>query len=478
MRPDYVSVFAATVCAFLLIAVLYLYPALFPGKLVLLPAKETGVEISHYEKIQAKGVLRVLVTPSLPGFYPNERRVDPLDLKLMASLADEMQLTLQPVFADSRDSLFNKLATGKADVALLGPLFPESIPENVDASTPYLLSTAHVIDRQPGYSSATKVSSCIDSARLQADGYAKLDWWLSTPNDRDPLTGRLRKPPVFPTPLNRPKQDGCQLASDRELQRIKQLDPRFRVVTQLQRPMLSVVLTSITGDLSLRNKINEFISRIRDDGSLEAWQEQLSLLDADAPDAMPLHEAVLRRLPEYLPMFQQVGERTKIDWRLLAALGYQESHWNPAAVSRTGVRGLMMLTEQAAEEMQIANRASARQSIGGGAEYMRKMLDQLSREIPPQDRLWFALAAYNLGYGHLEDARKLTQTLGDDPNRWNAVKEHLPKLAKSRWNRMTRYGHARGTESVRFVDNIRFYYDILRLRYPLPPEPSVRHALG
>ena len=150
-----------------------------------------------------------------------------------------------------------------------------------------------------------------------------------------------------------------------------------------------------------------------------------------------------------------------MDWRLLAAIGYQESHWDRDAVSPTGVRGIMMLTRAAAKDMDIADRKDPEQSIRGGARYLARMLQRIPERVPEPDRTWLALAAYNVGYGHLEDARILTQKNKGNFDRWVDVKESLPLLSQKKWFKQTRYGYARGREPVRYVDNIRTYYDIL-----------------
>ncbi len=85
----------------------------------------------------------------------------------------------------------------------------------------------------------------------------------------------------------------------------------------------------------------------------------------------------------------------------------------------------------------------------------------MSDAIPEPDRTWFALASYNVGTGHLEDARKITQKLGGDPAKWMDVKKYLPLLSDPTWYVQTQYGQARGDEPVRYVENIRGYYDLL-----------------
>src|SRR5690606_12604561 len=137
-----------------------------------------------------------------------------------------------------------------------------------------------------------------------------------------------------------------------------------------------------------------------------------------------------QRLPRYEKMFRDAAEKHGLDWRLLAAIGYQESHWEPSARSKTGVRGLMMLTQRTAQAMGVANRLDPRQSIKGGARYFLHVHQSLPESIVEPDRTWFALAAYNIGNGHLEDARRLTEAEGLDPNKWLDVKKILPRLSQ------------------------------------------------
>ncbi|MCL7928491.1 membrane-bound lytic murein transglycosylase MltF [Halomonas llamarensis] len=167
------------------------------------------------------------------------------------------------------------------------------------------------------------------------------------------------------------------------------------------------------------------------------------------------------RLPRYEELFKQAARETGFDWKLLAALGYQESHWDPEAVSPTGVRGLMMLTRPTAKEMGIENRRDPAQSIDGGARYLRSIHDRLPESITGDDRLYMAMASYNVGLGHLYDARKIAEMQGDDPDSWADVREALPLLQQREWHSQTRHGYARGGEPVIYVRNIRRYYEMI-----------------
>ena len=214
---------------------------------------------------------------------------------------------------------------------------------------------------------------------------------------------------------------------------------------------------------ALRNALVRFIEQARKEGTLKRIYERYfgHVKRLDRTDVFGILQRRPLRLPEFRRHFHEAQTLTGIDWRLLAAIGYQESQWNPLATSPTGVRGLMMLTGQTADRMGVSNRLDARQSILGGARYLALMKDALPARIPEPDRTWLALAAYNQGQGHMEDARRIAQARGGDPDSWADVKEALPYLSRGTYAKAMKYGYARGTEALHFAENIRNYYDIL-----------------
>ncbi|MGA7298088.1 MAG: membrane-bound lytic murein transglycosylase MltF [Rhodanobacteraceae bacterium] len=166
--------------------------------------------------------------------------------------------------------------------------------------------------------------------------------------------------------------------------------------------------------------------------------------------------------PRYRKLFHQAADAHDLPALVLAAQAYQESHWNPHATSPTGVRGMMMLTRNTAAELDVDNRLDPAESIAGGARYLASLEQRLPDHIPAEDRLWFALAAYNVGLGHVRDARVLADRLGDDPDSWSEVAKVLPLLGKRRYYKTLKHGYARGAEPVRYIRRIRNYADILR----------------
>ena len=159
-------------------------------------------------------------------------------------------------------------------------------------------------------------------------------------------------------------------------------------------------------------------------------------------------------------------KQTGIEWRLLAAVAYQESQWDPLATSETGVRGLMQLTEETARHLGVVDRLDPKTSIIAAARYLRALKQKMPARIQEPDRTWLALAAFNIGIAHLEDARVLAQKQKLDPDLWNDVKKTLPLLAEPEYHIDAKYGYARGGMPVAFVDRVRGYYDILLVQQP------------
>lgn len=182
---------------------------------------------------------------------------------------------------------------------------------------------------------------------------------------------------------------------------------------------------------------------------------------ADIFDLMDLMTVVAEKLPAHAPVISQAAARSNIDPLLLSAVIFQESRFDASARSKTGVRGIMQLTQSTALLLKV-NRMNPSQSIRGGARYLRMLWDSMDDlNLQPWDRWFFTLAAFNQGPGHLRDAIRLDQQLGGSGRTWRELKETFPKLARPRYHALTRYGYCRGYEAVAFVESVRYYYYIL-----------------
>jgi len=230
-------------------------------------------------------------------------------------------------------------------------------------------------------------------------------------------------------------------------------------------------------DPYLYGKAQQFFDRIQKDGTLRRLIDRYygHITRLHRIDVVTFLEKTNSTLPSYRKLFQQAQEITDIDWRLIAALGYQESHWDPLATSPTGVRGLMMLTSDTADHLGVNDRLDPKENIPAGARYLLTLKEALPERIPEPDRTWIALASYNTGMGHLEDARVLAQQNKLNPDSWADLKKALPLLSKAAYHNSLKHGYARGGEAVIFVENIRNYYNILMKFEPAyqSPYPSL-----
>ncbi|MGL4446143.1 MAG: membrane-bound lytic murein transglycosylase MltF [Shewanella sp.] len=294
-------------------------------------------------------------------------------------------------------------------------------------------------------------SSFVETLTQLQKRYPSLAWEQVTDKDSDELLAMIAN-----------KEIDYTIVDSSSLQINRRYMPELRSGLVLEERQNVVWLLPANDSDGLMSQLLAFWHQERLVGTLEHLNEKYfgHVKRFDYIDTRAFLRAIETVLPRYRPLFE-THAGTDLDWRKLAATSYQESHWNPNARSPTGVRGMMMLTEPTAKEIGITNRLDPEQSIRGGATYLRDMIKRLPESVPETERMWFALASYNIGYAHLEDARKLAQSMELNPNAWRDLKKVLPLLQKRKYYQKTRYGYARGSEAVHYVDSIRRYYDTL-----------------
>ncbi|MEJ1958626.1 MAG: membrane-bound lytic murein transglycosylase MltF [Nitrosomonadales bacterium] len=256
----------------------------------------------------------------------------------------------------------------------------------------------------------------------------------------------------------------CTIANEEQLALAKNYYPKLEAALNIGTPSKLAWAFAPEGDEALFAEAQMFFAGIKQDGTLRrlldryyGHNERLEPIDA-----VTFITKTQTELPRLRPLFEEAGTVTGIDWQLLAAIGYHESHWNPLATSFTNVRGIMMLTEETADRMKVTDRLDPRQSILAGASYLQLIKDQLPQRIADEERTWLALAAYNQGLGHLEDARVLAAQNGLNADSWSDVKKMMPLLAQPEYFEKTKHGYARGGEAVVLVETVHLYYDMLR----------------
>lgn len=244
--------------------------------------------------------------------------------------------------------------------------------------------------------------------------------------------------------------------------------PNLAVAMPLGKPENIAWALPKNADPKLVKKVNNFFDKIHKNGTLRNlidryYGSSKRLNTLDITNFLELSNTLL---PKYEHLFKQAQEITGIDWRLLAAVSYRESHWDTFSTSPTNVRGLMMLTESTADLMGVTDRLDPKQSIPAGAKYIVKMKDTIPDRIAEPDRTYMALAAYNIGYAHLEDARVLAKRFKMNPDSWADVKKTLVMLNNPEYYSTVKYGYASGGAPVVFVESIRSYQRILERYQP------------
>ena len=260
------------------------------------------------------------------------------------------------------------------------------------------------------------------------------------------------------------KQIDCTIANSSEINIKRRFYPELQVAFTIEENQALAWNLSPEWEV-LSDAIDQWLSVIENNGTLLVLKERhYNVEEFDYVDMRTFVRRIKSRLPKLAPLFEKAAEKYDIPSTLLAAQAYQESHWNRRAKSPTGVRGIMMLTLTTAKEMGVESRLNAEQSIMGGAKYLSRLEARVPDSVQGEDRWWYALAAYNLGMGHLHDARALAEDLDLDPDNWRDLKGVLPLLSQKKYYKKLKYGYARGSEPVSYVRQIRNYRNILQAR--------------
>jgi len=417
------------------------------------------------ERVKEDGVLRV-VTRNSPATYFQDRNGETgFEYELVKRFADDLGVELKIETADNLDDLFDQLGKPSGPVlAAAGLVSSEQRKSQVRFSHPYLEVTPQIIYRN-GRSRPTDAKDLVGKKIMVLKGSSHAEQ-LAALKKQYPALEYEESDAVEVVDLLRMVDEGqidLTLVDSNELAMNQVYFPNVRVAFDLGDARDQRWAVAAGDDNSLLNEINEFLDKVQKNGTLQRLKDRyyghVDVLGYVGAYTFAQH--LQQRLPRYEKHFKNSAKKEQVDWRLLAAIGYQESMWQAEVTSKTGVRGLMMLTQRTAQAMGVSNRLDPVQSIRGGAKYFMHVKEELDDSIKEPDRTWFALAAYNVGGGHLDDARKLAKREGLNPNKWLDVKKMLPRLSQKQWYSKTRYGYARGGEPVHFVANIRRYYDIL-----------------
>ncbi|MGD8370530.1 MAG: membrane-bound lytic murein transglycosylase MltF [Syntrophobacterales bacterium] len=432
------------------------------------PGDELGI-------IKARGELRVLTRNNATCYYEGPHGLAGFEYDLVKAFADHLGVKLACVVTDNFHDMIPSLLRGDADLIAAGFTITERRMRKVAFGPAYMEVQQQVVGRRGGPAPGEVAdligqplwinagTSYEERLRELKENYPDLSWLPVSGYETEEILEMVWQG-IIPLTI----ADSNIVAVNRRY--YPQLVIHFPIEEGQQlawamHPQHRHLLTAVE-NWFYRPETTALLQRLKHHyyGHLEIF---------DYVDLVKYHSRLQRRLPKYRDHFKSAAAKYNLDWRLVAAQAYQESHWDPKAASFTGVRGIMMLTQKTAKDLGIESRIDPLQSIEGGVRYLAKMHELVGDEVPEPDRTYMALAAYNVGWGHLEDARTLAERLDKNPKRWQDVRDILPLLRQKRYYRTLPHGYARGTEPVRYVDRIKTYYRILvQATEETPSRPS------
>lgn len=411
-----------------------------------------------FDRIISTGELRFATIEGPATYYISEQGQTGFEFELAKKFADRLGVKIVPVIAKNSADVVALVADHKAVIGGAALLNSDLSGDLVHGpsyyNVPLQLIYRHGDIRPAQFSEMDDNKLIITRFQMETllNIYPHMDWNVYSDRDTGSLLSMVQNGKIKST-----------VADSHFVDIYKHLYPEIRVAFDITAPQPAAWIYK-KNDKKLNNAIINFFNDLVKSGELDDMKERYfgHLAAFDYIDTVSFLTRVQTRLPQYRHLFIKTAEKYHLDWVLLAAISYQESHWDPSARSPTGVRGLMMLTLDTARHLDINNRLDPAQSIDGGARYFTLMYNKIPERILQPDRIWLALAAYNAGFQNIEAARVLTQANGGNPDRWTNVRKTILTLASNNEMADPQLQQVRWGEPIRYVRNIRRYYDILK----------------
>ncbi|MAR90433.1 MAG: membrane-bound lytic murein transglycosylase MltF [Pseudomonadales bacterium] len=427
------------------------------------PKQEAGRSL---QEIRDAGKL-VVLTRNAPTTYYIGRDGEPTgpELEMVNAFADHLGLEVEFLVKDSIQEIISGIEQAEGDLAAAGLTMTPVRQEAFHFGPSYQDVTQQVVCRRDNVQpeSVTELvgleikviaasSYAAQLARLRQE-HPELSW-----EETDSLSTEQLLYSVWQRELD------CTVADSNIVDINRRYFPELIAPMNLSRAEPLAWMMSSQQD-ELQSAVSDWFDEYQGSGRLSALQDKYYgfFTEFDYVDIRKLIRRIDQRLPNYNDYFKTAGAKYQLSPLLLAAQAYQESHWRADAVSPTGVRGIMMLTQNTARAMGVSNRLDPRQSIFGGAKYLAQLKrDRFDEAVTEPDLTWLALASYNIGRAHMHDAQVLARRQGLDPHRWRDIKQVLPLLSDKRYYKDLKYGYARGMEPVRYVQRIREYLHVIQ----------------
>ncbi len=435
------------------------------GMSVLFLSREQLFGPDALDRIMDKGEIVVITRNNAHCYYIDRDQAMGFEHDLVKEFSDYLGVKLKIIIAQEWDEMVSRLLTGNADmIAASFPISPKW-EDMILFSDEYMTIQQQIIVNRDN----TEIKTIHDLAGKKI---------------------HVRKGTAYQAQLEELQKKGMQIEIDRLeniptaelIQKVARREFEITIadsnVAMLNRRYFpQAVMRDAIGEKQslawavhpdankLLKKINEFFIKIKKDGIFEQIYNRYytDIEQFDYIDLQAYHRRLQSRLPRFIAIIKEAASKYGFDWCVIAALIYQESHFEEWAKSPAGAYGLMQLTQRTAESYEVKDLYDPKQNIHSGVRYLKKLYD-LFQESEGADRLFIAFAAYNTGQGHIRDAQRLAKKLNLDPNKWASLTKTLPLLREWEYFKDARYGYCRGNEPIQYVRQIMIYYDILRHR--------------
>ncbi len=435
---------------------------------VLIHNKKLGKVPSSIEAIKSSGTLRLITANAINTYYLYEGRPAGFEYDLAKAFAHYLNVELD-VVTPGWNNMFSYLNQGKGDFIAAGLAITKERLEQAAFSIPYMTIQQRVVHHNLIFGPKNVEDLEFRTVHVRRD--TSYHFRLS----------EIKKSGIdFKYILhdNIPTKELISMVNDRKI-KFTIADSNIALLSQRYYPDVvigipiqekeSLAWAIQKDDPHMLKAINRFLLHANETGILKKISQKYyhNIKDIDVFDVKKFHKRMETRFPKYKKLIQEQSGEYGFDWRLVTAVIYQESHFDPNARSFTNVRGLMQVTHATAEEMGVDNHKRPEQSIKAGIKYLNKMFLRFEHMDDEYQQMLFALASYNVGYGHVMDAIKLARDRGLKTDNWQDLKTVLPLLSKARYYKKTKHGYARGWEPVHYVDRILTYFDILKQKQTL-----------
>ncbi len=419
--------------------------------------------LNDLEAIKSRGELIVITRNNTTCYYEGAQGPTGFEYDLAKAFADHLGVSIHPLIIEDEADMIEALRNGRADIIAAGIPFGRQSARLLTLGPGYLDVTQEVVGRRGGIN----VNDISDLSHAAI--------WMTSSSDRTEALNTLKAKHAdiaWKTLQDYSSEELLQMVWNRSLP-LTMVESHTLAMNRRYYPELVVHFTLGTPkklawamnpqSRQLQKAVAMWFARTDTRNLVKGLTDYYfsHLEDFDYVDLVRFRRRIHQRLPKYQTYFEEAASKYGLDWALVAAQAYQESHWNPRAKSFTGVRGIMMLTLDTAKALGLKNRLAAKESIFAGTRYMAKLHSMVGDEVPEPDRTLMALAAYNIGFGHLQDARVLAERLGKPSTSWHGVRTAFPLLQMKKYYRTLEHGYARGSEAVQYVDHIRTYHKVL-----------------